>query len=378
MKKLLLFILLLIIMPNKIHALDNINILYYKKIDNCELTSCIDKDLFYMQMYYLKENNYHTITLDEFIKWRDNKLELDDKAILLLLQEDNEEVKKFITFFDFKINNLGEYQTLFKNNMISSKKDEDILNISTYFIKSNIDIDEFKKIINGNNLSKEYNMDELAEEIPVLNYHFLYQTPGECNEIICLSTAKFEEQLQYLNDNNYKTLSIDEFVKWKNNEIELPKKSVLITFDDGGYGTSNLTGNYLINLIEKYNVKATLFLVTGFWNVENYISPNLDVQTHTNNMHIEYSEGYALEYSSSDGIKNDLLKSLETIKNNKSFAYPFYYYDDHAINVLKELGFKVAFAGGNFDVTRYSNNYTLPRYVILSDITLEDFIDIIE
>lgn len=52
----------------------------------------------------------------------------------------------------------------------------------------------------------------------------MYEYPGGCNEDICLNIKIFEEQLKYLNDNNYKILTMDEFVKWKYGELELPKK----------------------------------------------------------------------------------------------------------------------------------------------------------
>ena len=81
--------------------------------------------------------------------------------------------------------------------------------------------------------------DRSKQKIPVLNYHFFYDpTIGEdCNEVICLTKQKFEEHLIYFRDNGFKTLTIDEFVRWYDGEIDLPPKSVLITVDDGAKGT---------------------------------------------------------------------------------------------------------------------------------------------
>ncbi len=39
--------------------------------------------------------------------------------------------------------------------------------------------------------------------------------------------------MRFLSQNGYKTLSSDEFLKFKKGELKLPKKSIFITFDDG-------------------------------------------------------------------------------------------------------------------------------------------------
>ena len=54
----------------------------------------------------------------------------------------------------------------------------------------------------------------------------------------------------------------------------------------------------------------------------------------------------------------------------------FYYYDNHVIDVLKKLDFKVAFVGNNYKARRDENNYLLPRYIVIEGFTLEDFISI--
>ena len=43
----------------------------------------------------------------------------------------------------------------------------------------------------------------------------------------------FEKQIKLINRLGYKTLTLEEFEKWKKNKIKLPYMSILITFDDG-------------------------------------------------------------------------------------------------------------------------------------------------
>ena len=45
--------------------------------------------------------------------------------------------------------------------------------------------------------------------------------------------------------------------------------------------------------------------------------------------------------------------------------------------IIKDAGFKVAFAGGNYKATRNSNKYAIPRYAIYDNISLDTFISYI-
>ena len=217
--------------------------------------------------------------------------------------------------------------------------------------------------------------------VAVLNYHFFYQGKSSCG-INCISIDKFEEQLKYLKENNYKTLTIDEFRKWMYGEINVPEKSVLLTIDDGAQGTGKHNGNLLIPMLEKYEMHATLFLITGWWTISNYKSSYLDVESHTFNMHSEnqcqgVARGAKMLCSSYEEVLNDLKKSIEVTGSTNAFCFPFYVYNESTINAVKEAGFKLAFVGGNYKATRSSNKYLIPRFHVYGDITMDEFISYI-
>ena len=75
----------------------------------------------------------------------------------------------------------------------------------------------------------------LNPKVPVICYHNIAtqeekdKFPDEADWII--TVENFEEHLQYLQKHNYKTLTTQEFYEWKQGKIELPYKSVLITFE---------------------------------------------------------------------------------------------------------------------------------------------------
>ena len=211
------------------------------------------------------------------------------------------------------------------------------------------------------------------QKVAVLNYHFFYESWDDepCHEVICEKMDTFRSQLQYLKDNNFKTLTMKEFVDWMYGRIEIPQKSVLITVDDGAYGTGKHNGNHLIPALEEYKMHATLFLITGWWGIENYQSPYLEVESHTHTLHV--SGGCNATCIGYDGLMEDLKKSIEVTKSTTAFCFPFYSYSNEAIRAVKDSGFQVAFIGGNRKASRNDDKYKIPRYPIQDSTTLEQF-----
>lgn len=90
-------------------------------------------------------------------------------------------------------------------------------------------------------------------QVPVLMYHALGDEPwGEAE--LFVRTADMEAQLQYLVENGYDPIWFSDL---KN--IQDYDKPVILTFDDG-YDDNH---DILLPLLEKYNVKATVFVLAG-------------------------------------------------------------------------------------------------------------------
>ena len=214
------------------------------------------------------------------------------------------------------------------------------------------------------------------QKVAVLNYHFFYSRDDEyCNSIICLHVDKFREQLKYLKDNGFYTLTIKEFRDWMYGEYNIPEKSVLLTVDDGGNGTSIKTGNYLISSLEEYKAHATLFLITGWWPPEDYKSDYLDIQSHTNLLHFEDYCGHRSRVNCIpyDELLEDLKISIAILKDSTAFCFPYYETTPTSIKAVKEAGFDIAFVGDDYKASRNSDKYKIPRYIVHKSITLEKF-----
>ena len=358
-------------------AADAVSVLYYESITgNCEVANCFDKTTIKNHTDKLKENGYYFISKDEYINYINNYLRLKEKGVLLLTSNETEEVKTLNNDFGLKISVINENDGIkFEDTNKKSSPKDDHNKLNRYSVKYYSTIENILKMANGEDVYEEEPKKNPNQGIAVLNYHFFYDpATQECNESICLTVDKFRSHLQYLKDNGYKTLTMNEFVNWIYGRIELPEKSVLITVDDGAMGTGRHNGNHLATVLNEYQMHATLFLIAGWWNLDNYQdSPYLEVQSHTYDMHQKGPCGQGqLVCANYDEAKADLENSLKIIGDNTSFCYPFYQYDDEAIQAIKDLGFKVAFAGGNRKATRSSNKYTIPRYPILSDHTAND------
>ena len=360
-----------------------ISVLYYDNVNNtCNDYNCIPSVSFKDQINKLKENGYYSISKEDYLLFINDYVRLKEKAYIIDINNINDDVNNIAKELEIKINKFEENDGIkFNTTNKKSLKTDDKNSINRYQIKGYSTVDNVLKMVNGEDVveSEPVKVNK-SYGVPVLNYHFFYDpSQGEgCNESICLDVAKFRQHLEYLKNNGYKALTMKEFVKWIYGEIDVPEKSVLITIDDGAMGTGTHNGNKLIPLLEEYKMHATLFLIAGWWKTENYKSDYLEIQSHTYDMHQYGSCGKGqLVCATYEEAKADLQLSLQEIKDNTSFCYPFYSYDDEAIQAIKELGFKVAFAGGNVNATRNSDKYKVPRYPILSDITMNRFIEIV-
>lgn len=212
--------------------------------------------------------------------------------------------------------------------------------------------------------------------LPVLMYHFFYDKniDGEKGmDNNCMEVSDFDAQMKYLSDNNYYFPSWQEVEDFIDKKIGLPEKSVVITIDDGAESFIK----YAIPIIEKYNVKATSFVVTswnGDWLPGTYRSSHLDFQSHSHDMHRAGANGKGrfVNLSYKDGL-DDVQNSKDIIGNCTVFCYPFGHYNDTAIKALKGAGYKLAFTTKGGRVKQGASKFELPRVRMSKGISLKAF-----
>ena len=74
----------------------------------------------------------------------------------------------------------------------------------------------------------------------------------------------------------------------------------------------------------------------------------------------------------------DLELSRKTLNDTEAFCFPFYEYNDYAIDLVKTAGFKTAYIGGDKKASIGINNYTIPRITIHNNISLDNYINLIK
>lgn len=352
-----------------------VSILHYEKIgENIMDTTSVESSVLEGHLELLDSLGYYLISMDEYTNYLENKLRLKENAILVTTTKESN-LGKIKKKFRNQIEIIEDDSISFLDTNQKSTRDNSKKWHNRYLIDKNTSIEEFQKMLAGENVVKDP-----ATKIPVLNYHFFYDESlkEECNESICLDVKNFKEQLDYLKNNNYKALTMEEFKRWMYNEIELPKKSVLITIDDGALGTGKHNGNKLIPILEEYKMHATLFLIAGWWDIENYRSNYLEIESHTFDMHNYGDCGLGqLICESKEKVTSDLKKSIEIIKSTNAFCFPFYNYDKKSIEAVQEVGFQLAFIGGYQKASRESDKYKIPRYPIYQTTSLKEFINMI-
>jgi len=78
---------------------------------------------------------------------------------------------------------------------------------------------------------------------------------------LCAPTSVFDQQMRYLKDNHYRVISLNELLDFLNYRHAIPKRSVLITIDDGYRSAYDIA----YPILKKYGFKATLFIYTDFY-----------------------------------------------------------------------------------------------------------------
>ncbi len=249
-----------------------------------------------------------------------------------------------------------------------------------------------------------------TEEVPSFLYHSVKPTSeiAEASAMV-VSRENFEEDLQYLQENGYTAISLTELLEhYENPDYKLPDKPVLITFDDG-YRDNYL---YAYPLLEKYDAKAVIFTIG--WSVgrdrfilsDDPINPHftweearemvdsgfIEIGSHTYDMHSQeglsyghgepcgYGLGRITDENADDYAKRiikDLKKSRKQIEENTgqqaiSFAYPYGFYNEEVINMVKAAGFKLAFITES-DAFKPSP-YEIRRFTINSDVRISDIL----
>ncbi len=212
----------------------------------------------------------------------------------------------------------------------------------------------------------------ITVNIPILMYHAVTK---EGENIWCVPLDEFERQMEFLHKNNYITVlpsDVIAFLKWGR---PLPKKPIMLTFDDG----------YLFNLtiiepvLQKHGFKGVIYLITSLVdengaNRKKYKEGDcliwkevLEMQKRGtfvfgghSHEHINLATA-ANCYEQVKKCKEELEK--HHIKKPLTFCYPGGQYNEEVIEAVRANGFVMAMACKDeiANIKKDANLFALPR-----------------
>lgn len=227
---------------------------------------------------------------------------------------------------------------------------------------------------------------EFRRRIPILLYHRI-RPDGEPDQerIYLVYTSAFEEQMQYLHDEGYSTISLYELQAYIQEGKELPEKPIILTFDDGYLSTYK----YAYPIMRKYGFTATVFVTSDtsakvFDSYRSFDPPLTKEQVR------ELSEnGFSIQAHSvthrpmteltAEQITWELSESkkqLEEIIGTpvEFLAMPLGFYSKTVKRISKKLGYKAVIHNAKGTNNSKSDLHALRRIPVERDFDLPAFI----
>ncbi len=186
-------------------------------------------------------------------------------------------------------------------------------------------------------------------QVPILCYHQIrnwVSTDGKMGKDYIVTIAEFKSQMKMLADSGYQTILPDQLYNYLVYGAKLPKKPIMLTFDD----TKLDQYTNALPELKKYGFKGVFFIMTVSLGKPNYMS-KAQVKELSDAGHVIGSHTYdhqnVKKYQGEDWV-TQIEKPTKTLKeitgkDVKYFAYPFGLWNKEAIPELKKRGFTSAF-----------------------------------
>lgn len=218
-------------------------------------------------------------------------------------------------------------------------------------------------------------------QVPILMYHYISEPPPDADiyrQDLSVTPENFEAQLRYLAENGYTTITFTDLIYHLTLGRPLPKRPVILTFDDG-YRDNFL---HAYRQLRRYDSVGTFFVVTGFIdeNRPEYLTWGQIRVMHRGGMAFG-SHSYThpdLRGQEVDYLVWQILGSQQALAERIGepvhfFSYPAGSYDQSVIDVLRSAGFWAAVTTQQGDTHTSDGLFELARIRVRGDDTLDDF-----
>ena len=241
--------------------------------------------------------------------------------------------------------------------------------------------------------------------LPIIMYHHITVNKEKAGEYT-VTEEEFWCDLQYIKDNGYTTVTIEDISNYVNGKSNLPDKPIMITFDDGFESFYSIA----YPILKENNMRAVVSVIGSVtekysaindhnisysnltWSEINEMHQSglIEFQNHSYNMHSCKSgerKGISQLQGESDSqyrksLTEDLYKTQKLFEENCGFkptaiAYPYGAYSKNTLKIVKECGFTCTLVCEERinKITVGDSNclFSLGRYNRPSGISTEDF-----
>ena len=205
-------------------------------------------------------------------------------------------------------------------------------------------------------------------EMSILCYHSISDSAVDT----AVKRSVFESHLKMLKESGAEFISVEQLAEWLDGKAALPRRGVVLTFDDGYYDF--LTD--ALPLLQKYRAPACVFVVGNESEARiklgNTIAllPPEEITTLT--QHVLVTVGYH-SYSHANFLKSDLddlERECAPLFHARYFAYPGGNYTPDSVRTVAQMEYRAAFSIKPDLLTQHSDRYLLPRTVVLGSTPL--------
>ncbi|MBE5759209.1 MAG: polysaccharide deacetylase family protein [Clostridiales bacterium] len=204
-------------------------------------------------------------------------------------------------------------------------------------------------------------------EVGIVMYHSILGSDEKAGKYV-ITPEVLENDLRYLKEQGFTTVFISDLIEWVKNGCDLPKKPIVLSFDDGYF--NNLS--YALPLLEKYDMKAVISVIGRYteeyskssdtpnnnyshltWDDLKELSSRFEILNHSYDLHSEETR-MGLRFlpneskaSFQEKVGADIAKMQALLKeqlgiNCRTFTYPYGYITEENKALIRNMGFEAS------------------------------------
>lgn len=188
-----------------------------------------------------------------------------------------------------------------------------------------------------------------SAKVVVLCYH---RFEDNKRDPLATSPIDFRSQMKQLKDDGIAVISMKDFLKWRRGEKSIPRKSCIITIDDGYISGYNVAWP----ILKEFGYPFTMFIYTNYVNVggksmtweqlEQMRDAGVDIECHTVSHHDLRHAPKGQDYPT--WLHNEIYTSKDILEQKLgikivAFAFPYGTHNEQVRKMATEAGFQAQF-----------------------------------